>query len=129
MQVTARSHGDNVRSLHPVRVLIAASDRRFVRAAVFLLEREAFEIVGACELREAPALAGSTRPHAVVVDGNESVTEAGRTALALEAASLPLHVLVVASGSSPRHAGSLARTSECGSFADVTRELHRLFGT
>ena len=124
---TVREAG-NVRSLHPVRVLLAAADARFLRAAAFLLEREGFEVVGACSPDEAPALADAERPHAVVVDGNESAATAARTALAIEAAGLPLHVLVVASGGTRRR-GPLSRTSECGSFAEVTRELRRLYGT
>ena len=128
MGATAPRESGNVRSLHPIRVLLAAADPRFLRAATFLLDREGFEVVGACNPDEAPALAGAERPHAVVVDGNESVAAAGRTALAIEAAGLPLHVLVVSSGGM-RRGGPLTRTSECGSFAELTRELRRLYGT
>ena len=127
MGATAPRDSGNVRSLHPVRVLLAARDSRFLRAAAFLLEREGFDVVGACHPDEAPALAGVTRPHAVVVDGNESAAAAGRTALALEAAAPPLHVLVVASGGG-RRGGPVTRTSECGSFAELTHELRRLYG-
>ena len=128
MGATAPRESGTVRSLHRVRVLLAAADPRFLRAAAFLLEREGFDVVGACSPDEAPALARTERPHAVVVDGNASVAAAGRTALAIEAAGLPLHVLVVASGSG-HHGGPVTRTSECGSFAELTRELRRLCGS
>lgn len=128
MGATTSREAGQVRALHPVRVLLAAADSRFVRAAAFLLDREGFEVVGACRPDEAPDLARAERPHAVIVDGNPSVAAAGRTALAIEAAGLPLHVLVVSSGETSR-SGPLARTSECGSFVEVTRELRRLYGT
>jgi DNA-binding NtrC family response regulator len=127
MGATAPRDAGNVRSLHRIRVLLAAADSRFLRAATFLLEREGFDIVGACNPDEAAAQAGAKRPHAVVVDGNESAAAAGRTALAIEAAGLPIHVLVVSSGST-RRGGPLTRTSECGSFVELTRELRRLYG-
>jgi DNA-binding NarL/FixJ family response regulator len=108
-------------------VLVAAADPRFLRAAAFLLEREGFAVVGTCAPDEAPALARAERPHAVVVDGNESVAAAGRTALAIEAAGLPVHVLVVASGGG-RRGGPVTHTVECGSFVELARELRRLYG-
>lgn len=127
MGATAREPG-KVRSLHRVRVLLAAADPRFLRAATFLLEREGFAVVGACRPDDAPTLARAERPHAVVVDGNASVAAAGRTALAIEATGLPVHVLVIASGGG-RRGGPLTRVAECGSFVELTRELRRLYGT
>jgi DNA-binding NarL/FixJ family response regulator len=127
MGATARETG-TVRSLHSIQVLLAGTDPRFLRAATFLLEREGFAVVGACRPDDAPSLARSERPHAVVVDGNESSAGAGRTALAIEATGLPVHVLVVASGSGTR-GGPLTRIAECGSFAELTRELRRLYGS
>jgi DNA-binding NtrC family response regulator len=118
----------SIRSLHTVRILLAADDARFMRAARFLLEREGFAVVGACATDVAPTRARIERPHAVVVDGNESAAAAERTAFAIEASGLPLRVLVVASGGG-RRGGLLTRTAECGSFAELSAELRRLYGS
>lgn len=128
MGATVPRKDGNVRSLHPVRVLLVGGDPRFLRAATFLLERERFEVIAVCGPDQAVSLAGDTRPHAVVVDGTESVAVAGRTALAIEASGLPVRVLVVAPGGARRWT-PLAQTTECGSFPELTYELGRLFGT
>ena len=116
-----------VRSLHPVRVLLAADDPRFLRTARFLLEREGFAVVGACSRDAAPTRARIERPHAVVVDGSESVPAAERTAFVIEASGVPLRVLVVGSGGA-RNGTLLTRTVACASFTELTAELRRLYG-
>lgn len=108
-------------------MLLAADDPRFLRTARFLLEREGFSVVGACTRDAAPTLARMERPHAVVVDGNESVPAAERTAFVIEASGVPLHVLVVGSDGA-RSGALLTRTAACASFAELTVELRRLYG-
>jgi len=127
MGATVPRDAGSITSLHPVRVLLAADDPRFLRTARFLLEREGFAVVGACARDEAPRRARIDRPHAVVVDGNESAPAAARTAFVIEASGVPLRVLVLGSGGA-RGGGLLTQTAACGSFAELTAELRRLFG-
>lgn len=127
MGATVPRDAGSIRSLHPVRVLLAADDPRFLRTASFLLEREGFAVVGACGRDDAPRRARIDRPHAVVVDGNESTAAAERAAFTIEASGAPLRVLVVGSGTA-RGGGLLTRTAACGSFTELIAELRRLYG-
>jgi hypothetical protein len=127
MGATVPRDAGSIRSLHPVRVLLAADDLRFLRTARFLLEREGFAVVGACTRAAAPSRTRIDRPHAVVVDGTESVPTAERTAFVIEASGVPARVLVVGSRG-VRGGALLTRTAACGSFAELTAELRRLYG-
>lgn len=127
MRATVPRDAGSVRSLQPVRVLLAADDPRFLRTARFLLEREGLAVVGTCARDDAPRRARIERPHAVVVDGNESTAAAERAAFVIEASGGPLRVLVVGSESA-RTGGLLTRTAACGSFAELIAELRRLYG-
>lgn len=117
----------NLRSLRPVRVLLAATDPRFLRAATFLLERDGFDVVAACAPADAVARARETRPHVVVLDGCESRAAAGRALLAIEAEQPPVRVVLVCEGDA-RPRNPFSRFEEYRSFPELTRELRRLYG-
>jgi len=86
----------NVRSLRPLRVLVAARDARFGRVAGFLLARRGFDV----EILHRPStvLDAVSRMgvDVVIVDASDSVSEAARTVAALEALHPHLTVVVVA---------------------------------
>jgi PleD family two-component response regulator len=75
----------NVRSLRPLRVLVAARDARFGRVAGFLLARRGFDV----EILHRPSkvldAVSRTGVDVVIVDASDSVSEAARTVAALEA--------------------------------------------
>ena len=86
----------NVRSLRPLRVLVAARDARFGRVAGFLLARRGFDV----EILPRPSkvldAVSRTGVDVVIVDASDSVSEAARTVAALEALHPHLTVVVVA---------------------------------
>jgi len=86
----------NVRSLRPLRVLVAARDARFGRVAGFLLARRGFDV----EILHRPSkvldAVSRTGVDVVIVDASDSVSEAARTVAALEALHPHLTVVVVA---------------------------------
>jgi len=86
----------NVRSLRPLRVLVAARDARFGRVAGFLLARRGFDV----EILHRPSTVldavSRTGVDVVIVDASDSVSEAARTVAALEALHPHLTVVVVA---------------------------------
>jgi PleD family two-component response regulator len=86
----------NVRSLRPLRVLVAARDARFGRVAGFLLARRGFDV----EILHRPSkvleAVSRTGVDVVIVDAGDSVAEAARTVAALEALHPHLTVVVVA---------------------------------
>jgi len=86
----------NVRSLRPLRVLVAARDGRFNRVAGFLLARRGFEV----EILRRPSAVldavSRTGIDVVIVDASDSVSDTARTAAALEALHPHITVVVVA---------------------------------
>jgi PleD family two-component response regulator len=86
----------NVRSLRPLRVLVAARDARFGRVAGFLLARRGFEI----EILQRPSTVldavSRTSVDVVIVDASDSFPETARAVAALEALHPHLTVVVVA---------------------------------
>jgi PleD family two-component response regulator len=86
----------NVRSLRPLRVLVAAQDARFGRVAGFLLARRGFDV----EILRRPSKVLDAVSRAgvdvVIVDASDSVSEAARTVAALEALHPHVTIVVVA---------------------------------
>lgn len=86
----------NVRSLRPLRVLVAARDGRFNRVAGFLLARRGFEV----EILRRPSAVldavSRTGIDVVIVDASDSFSETARSVGALEALRPHLTVVVVA---------------------------------
>ena len=85
-----------VRSLRPLRVLVAARDDRFARVSGFLLTRRGFDV----ETVRFPSRVLETLARAefevLILDASESFTEAARLVGTLEALVPHVTVLVVA---------------------------------
>jgi PleD family two-component response regulator len=86
----------NVRSLRPLRVLVAARDARFGRVAGFLLARRGFDVETLHRPSKVLDAVSRTGVDVVIVDASDSVSEAARTVAALEALHPHLTVVVVA---------------------------------
>jgi DNA-binding NtrC family response regulator len=86
----------NVRSLRPLRVLVAARDARFNRVAGFLLARRGFDVEAL--LRPSAVLDAVARmgTDVVIVDASDSASDAARAVAALEALHPHITVVVVA---------------------------------
>jgi DNA-binding NtrC family response regulator len=85
----------NVRALRPLRVLVVTADRRYLRAAGFLLTRAGFLVDGAKRASEALDLVERHQPDVVVVDAAGSVPAAARLAAAVEGLRPGARVFVV----------------------------------
>ena len=98
MAQAMEEHADirNVRSLRPLRVLVAARDARFGRVSGFLLARRGFDV----ELLHRPSqileAVSRTGIDVVIVDASDSFSETARSVGALEALHPHLTVVVVA---------------------------------
>ena len=97
----------NVRSLRPLRVLVAARDARFNRVAGFLLARRGFDVEAL--LRPSAVLDTVARmgTDVVIVDASDSVSEAARALAALEALHPHITVVVVADDPADADGGAL----------------------
>jgi DNA-binding NtrC family response regulator len=97
----------NVRSLRPLRVLVAARDAHFNRVAGFLLARRGFDV----EILRRPSAVldavSRTSIDVVIVDGSDFVSDTARTAAALEALHPHITVVVVADDPTDANGGAL----------------------
>jgi CheY-like chemotaxis protein len=84
---------ENVRALRPLRVLLAARDRRFARVTSFLLSRRGYEVI----LSDTGAVLDAvteSRPDIVVLETDPSRASSARLIGALE--TLPIRPAIVA---------------------------------
>jgi DNA-binding NtrC family response regulator len=97
----------NVRSLRPLRVLVAARDARFNRVAGFLLARRGFDVEAL--LRPSAVLDAVARmgTDVVIVDASDSASDAARAVAALEALHPHITVVVVADEPADADGGAL----------------------
>ncbi len=91
----------NVRTLRPLRVLVAARDRRFLEMARFLLARSGFEVESTTRPRDVLAAVDEYRPDIVILDGSESVGSAARSVAVVEALYPHVTVVVVVDDDAP----------------------------
>jgi DNA-binding NtrC family response regulator len=102
-----RADTRNVRSLRPLRVLVAARDARFNRVAGFLLARRGFDVEAL--LRPSAVLDAVARmgTDVVIVDASDSASDAARAVAALEALHPHITVVVVADEPADADGGAL----------------------
>jgi CheY-like chemotaxis protein len=84
-----------VRRLHRIRVLLVASDRRYLHVAALLLTRRGCDVATAETGRDVVALVDRHRSNVLVVDATNSVTAAARTIAAVAAMPVAPHILAV----------------------------------
>ena len=114
----------NVRPLRRVRVLVAARDRRFVAAAMFVLTRRGF-LVESARPADVLATVERTAPDVVVLDGSEALASAGRIAAAVEGDYPGTSVVLV---SENRHHAT-STLPKWKAFARLIEEIERRYGT
>ena len=91
----------NVRTLRPLRVLVAARDRRFLEMARFLLARSGFEVESTLRPRQVLAAGDAHHPNIIILDGSESVAGAARSVAVVEALHPHVTVVVVVEDDAP----------------------------
>jgi uncharacterized protein len=107
-----------------IRVLLGASDRRFVRVATFLLARDGFAVSAAARLGDLLASAERAEPDVVVLDATGPERFAARAAAALEERLPGLGVLLVADETA---AGTVpSALPKWGSFDRLVEEIRRM---
>ena len=86
---------------------MAARDRRFLRAAAFLLARSGFLVEITRRPAELLAFVERQAPDVVIFDASESLAAAARMVAALEALSPQVRVLIVSEESADPHSAAL----------------------
>jgi DNA-binding NtrC family response regulator len=84
-----------IRPLRPMRVLIAASDTRFLNVARFLLNRRGYTVATSRRPLDLQKEIELLEPNVVVLDGTDSLADAGRAAAIVEAFAPTAAVLIV----------------------------------
>jgi hypothetical protein len=112
----ARSNGDGA-----IRVLVGASDRRFLRVASFLLGRNGFAVSGATRFADVMDAVERGRADVVVLDSSGPERWTVRAAAALGSNGAGVAVLVVADDVE----GSAGALPKWGSFDRLVDAIHR----
>ena len=86
----------------PIRVLLGTRDEEFLRLAEFLLTRNGFAVETTKKLPSAVDLVWRQRLDVVVLDASDSLSEAARTAAAIEALHPQVGVVIVCDDERPK---------------------------
>ena len=125
MAAAQEQAGDaEVHRLHPIRVLLVARDRRFLRMAAALLEQRGCTVEATERPSELLPIVRRGRTDVVVVDGSGSLTAAVRAIAAVAALDPPVGGVVVAEGAS-RQLGTLRVLAKWGPFDSLVHEVER----
>jgi len=116
----------NVRALRPLRVLLAARDRRFLRVAGFLLARHGFAVESTKRPRELLALVDARCPDIVILDGSDSLADAARTVGAIEAVHPHVTVIVMAEDAAPQTAVNFRIFPKWTSLEELVLKIERM---
>jgi PleD family two-component response regulator len=116
----------NVRALRPLRVLVAARDRRFTRMARFLLARNGFEVESTLRPRDVLAAVDERRADIVILDGSESLADAARTVAVFEARHPHVTVVLVVDDEAPPAPINLPTFPKWKSFEQLVLRLESM---
>ena len=116
----------NVRSLRPLRVLVAARDARFNRVAGFLLARRGFDV----ETLQRPSaildMVARTGVDVVILDASDSVSETARAVAALDALHPHITAIVVADEPAEADGGTFRILSKWTSLETLVANLEAM---
>ena len=113
----------------PIRVLLATRDEEFVRLAEFLLARNGFGVESTKKVVNAVDLVGRQRVDVVVLDASESMSEAARTAAAIEALHPQVGVLIVADDERPRPTTELEIAEKWEALETLADDIRRSYAS
>jgi DNA-binding NtrC family response regulator len=117
---------DNVRALRPLRVLVAARDRRFLRVAGFLLVRGGFDVETTPRPKDLLQVIERQQVDIVILDASESLDETARCVAAVEALHPHVTVLVVSDDGATASTVNLRVFGKWKSFERLVGELRKL---
>jgi uncharacterized membrane protein (UPF0127 family) len=113
----------------PIRVLLGTRDDQFLRLAEFLLTRNGFAVESTKKIVNAVDLVWRQRLDVVVLDASESLSEAARTAAAIEALHPQVGVLIVCDDERPRPTTGLEILEKWEALETLTDDIRRSYAS
>ena len=111
-----------IRRLHPLRVLLAARDRRFIRVTSFLLERRGYDVIQENGKAIVEAVIRS-RADVVLLEADMSRASTARTLTALEALPTPPGVVAIYSGEGAEHLPGVTSLSKWAPIEELQQRI------
>jgi uncharacterized protein len=113
----------------PIRVLLGTRDDEFTRLAEFLLTRNGFAVESTKKIVNAVDLVWRQRLDVVVIDASESLSEAARTAAAIEALHPQVGVIIVCDDERPRPSTGLEITEKWEALETLADDIRRSYAS
>jgi uncharacterized membrane protein (UPF0127 family) len=113
----------------PIRVLLATGDDEFLRLAQFLLTRNGFGVETTKKIANAVDLVWRQRLDVVVLDATESLSEAARTAAAIEALHPQVGVLIVCDDERPKPTTGLPIMEKWEALETLSDDIRRSYAS
>ena len=110
--------------LWPIRVLVAGTDRRFLRLARAILERDGYVIELTEKHSDVCPCAQRRRADVVVIDASGCVQAALRALSPLEALDRPVPVIVVADAEDAARCGGIPKWEAIARLAPAIRQSY-----
>ena len=116
-------------STRPIRVLLGTRDEQFLRLAEFLLTRNGFAVETTKKIASAVDLVWHQRLDVVVLDASDSLSEAARTAAAIEALHPQVGVLIVCDDERPKPATGLPIMEKWEALETLSDDIRRSYSS
>jgi uncharacterized membrane protein (UPF0127 family) len=113
----------------PIRVLLGTRDDQFLRLAEFLLTRNGFTVEKTKEIANAVDLVWRNRLDVVLLDASDSLSEAARTAAAIEALHPQVGVLIVCDDERPKPATGLPIREKWEALETLSDDIRRSYSS
>jgi uncharacterized protein len=113
----------------PIRVLLCTRDEQFLRLAEFLLTRNGFAVGTTKKIASAVDLVWRQRLDVVVLDASDSLSEAARTAAAIEALHPQVGVLIVCDDERPKPATGLPIMEKWEALETLSDDIRRSYAS
>jgi len=113
----------------PIRVLLGTRDDEFLRLAQFLLTRNGFAVESTKKIVESVDLVWRQRLDVVVIDASESLSEAARTAAAIEALHPQVGVMIVCDDERPRPSTGLEIKEKWEALETLADDIRRSYAS
>jgi uncharacterized membrane protein (UPF0127 family) len=113
----------------PIRVLLGTRDDQFLRLAEFLLTRNGFAVETTREIANAVDLVWRQRLDVVVLDATDSLSEAARTAAAIEALHPQVAVLIVCDDERPKPSTGLPIREKWEALETLSDDIRRSYSS
>ncbi len=113
----------------PIRVLLGTRDEQFLRLAEFLLTRNGFAVETTKKIANAVDLVWRQRLDVVVLDASDSLSEAARTAAAIEALHPQVGVLIVCDDERPKPATGLPIMEKWEALETLSDDIRRSYAS